>query len=362
MRAVVSVLAVVLMAGSVPAQEVERTVSLVDTLGRGCAPTCLGWNPATSKLYAAGYGGWVVAVDVRTGAVTSYIPAGSNDVGGILCSPEDNRVYWTNSDSSTVSVANGATDRLVTRLDVGYAPGAIARDPARNMVYAACYFGEVAVIDGGREQVTDRIRVGREPAALCFNPRDGRLWCANSGSSNVTAIDCATDSVLATVAVGRGPMALACGPADGRVYCANNGCGSTDSTLSVINPADCRVVSTAQVNWWPTALCYDSVGNRMFCVSDCSRRNLAMIDCAGDSVVGKVTVRGAPCAVACDPGSNRVYCVSVDSSCVTVVDGATNEVVATVAVGAGPTAVLYVPELDRVVVANTRDASISVIR
>lgn len=362
MSAIASVLAVVLLAGLAPAQEVERTISLVDSLGRGCGPTCLCWNPATSKLYAAGYGGWVVAVDMRTGVVAARMPAGSDDVGGILCSPEDNKVYWTNNDSSTVSVANGATDRLLTRLEVGYAPGAIERDPTRNKVYAACYFGEVAVIDGARDRVVGRIAVGREPSDLCFNPGDGRLWCVNSGGNDVTVVDCATDSVRATVAVGRGPLALACGAAGGRVYCANSGRASIDSTVSVIDPTDCRVVSTAQAGWWPVALSYSPAGNRVYCACGGSKQNFVVLDCAGDSVVDRLTVPGTQCAIACDPGSDRVYCVSADSNCVTVVDGATNKVEATIRVGDTPTAVLCIPELDRVVVANTRDASISVIR
>ena len=87
-----------------------------------------------------------------------------------------------------------------------------------------------------------RHRGGRvQPCALCYNPQDNKVYCANSGSDDVTVIDGASDSVVKTIAVGMDPCALTCNPAQNRIYVANYWSNSIsvirDSALGVAERA-----------------------------------------------------------------------------------------------------------------------------
>jgi YVTN family beta-propeller protein len=52
------------------------------------------------------------------------------------------------------------------------------------------------------------IAVGDGPFALVHNPTNNKIYCANSGSDNVTVIDGATNAVITTIGVGAYPLAF----------------------------------------------------------------------------------------------------------------------------------------------------------
>ena len=71
---------------------------------------------------------------------------------------------------------------------------------------------------------------GAYPVALMFDSTTDKVYCANTGSDDVTVIDCAVDSIITTIPVGDQPTALACNPFQNRTYVAN----VSSSSVSVI--------------------------------------------------------------------------------------------------------------------------------
>jgi YVTN family beta-propeller protein len=88
---------------------------------------------------------------------------------------------------------------------------------------------------------------------------------------------------------------------------------------------------------------------------------VSVIDGLGDSVLTRISIPGQyPLAVAYDIGHDKVYC-SVDST-VVVIDALTYRVTRTIPVGQYPGDMVWAPRHNRMLVANAKSSSISVIR
>jgi YVTN family beta-propeller protein len=120
---------------------------------------------------------------------------------------------------------------------VGYDPEHLCYNPLNNKVYCASTNGHsVTVIDGATDRVIATVATSRWPVALCYNPLDNRVYCI-SGSDSVTVIDGRTNQVVAAIPVGDYPTAICHGLAQNRVFVANNWSSSIsvlrDSTVGV---------------------------------------------------------------------------------------------------------------------------------
>src|SRR5919112_1991383 len=86
----------------------------------------------------------------------NLIPVGKTPVG-IAVDPNTNRIYVSNSNNNTVSVIDGATNRVIgDPIPVGEGPFGIAVDPNTNRIYVSNYFSDnntVSVIDGATNRV-----------------------------------------------------------------------------------------------------------------------------------------------------------------------------------------------------------------
>jgi YVTN family beta-propeller protein len=76
------------------------------------------------------------------------------------------------------------------------------------------------------------ITVGGSPIGIAFNPDNGFMYVANSGSNTVSVINPVTNTVVATIPVGATPFGIAFNPDNGFLYVTNQG----GNTVSVIAP------------------------------------------------------------------------------------------------------------------------------
>ncbi len=79
----------------------------------------------------------------------------------------------------------------------------------------------VSVIDTASNSVVATVGVGGRPIGIGITPDGSRAYVANSNSNSVSVIDTATNSVVATVGVGSYPQGLAITPDGSRAYVAN---------------------------------------------------------------------------------------------------------------------------------------------
>jgi YVTN family beta-propeller protein len=109
-----------------------------------------------------------------------------------------------NRDNNSVSVFDVANDKnqKVQEIPVGVEPRSIAITPNNEKVYETnTVSGTVWVIDAETYAVLKGIQVGTEPMGCALTPDGKKLYVANFGSDTVSVINTATDKVTATISL-----------------------------------------------------------------------------------------------------------------------------------------------------------------
>jgi YVTN family beta-propeller protein len=102
----------------------------------------------------------------------------------------------------------------------------------------------VSLIDGASNRVVATIPVGSEPVSVGVNPTTNRIYVTNSNSSTMSVIDGASNRVVATIPVGTDPSGVGVNPTTNRIYVANEG----SNTVIVV---DDRVLVPHDARFFP---------------------------------------------------------------------------------------------------------------
>jgi YVTN family beta-propeller protein len=218
--------------------------SVITDVPVGEFPLAIAVNEATNKVYvaccnvadAAQRQVWVI--DGATHA-TTQVPVGPF-AKAIAVNPVTNRIYVANGGATTVTVIDGATDTVLTTVDISNTPEYVAINRVTNKIYVARFSSPygVAVIDGATNATTFVAgQVG--PSHVAINETTNRIYVINSGGS-VTVINGASDSVITTInnsnsgANFSNPRMAAVNPATNRIYVVNAG----NTSMTVVNGVD----------------------------------------------------------------------------------------------------------------------------
>ena len=384
--------------------------SVIATVEVGGYPSALCYDSLDDKLYCGVQVTNVVAVlDGTCDTLLATIPVGDDPVA--LChNPADGKVYCANSDSNNVSVIDAMSDTTIATVHLlGYHnPLALFYCAANSSVYCVCDFphGRIMVIDGESDSIVAQVPLGDSPYALCYNPQTSRMFCSNRTSRTVSVIDCvrngqlaqipnvgsapsgicinpsrnrvycacefsdevavidgATNQLAGLVETGRRPAALAFSTTSGKLYSANRHGRYGDwpsSTVTAVLTGSDSIVATVQVGYWAAALCWNSLGDKIYCTNG-SSNSVSVISCASDSVLRSTRVGAFPTALCYNSTDNKIYCANYDSGSVSVIDGSTDLVVRTVRTGGTPAAFCYNAADDKVYSANGGAGTVSVI-
>ena len=100
----------------------------------------------------------------------------------------ENKIYIANSDSNSVSVINGQTNRLEGKpIEVGARPYGMLY--YKDRLYVANFGSDaVSVVDPNQRKVVNTIPVGGLPVGLSVNPLTGVIYVTNLGSKTVSEI------------------------------------------------------------------------------------------------------------------------------------------------------------------------------
>ncbi len=285
--------------------------TVIATVLVGDEATGVGVNPTTDRVYVANGDGTVSVIDGATNAVIATIPVVTPPVfNSFPCSvgvnATTNRVYAANFTDDTVSVIDGATNAVIATIPVVIPfPCSVGVNPSTNRVYVTNSGDTVSVIDGTLAEsdpanaVIATVPVGGQ--SIGVNPTTNRIYVGNNIDETVSVIDGASNAVVATVALGRvGPIAVEVNPTTNRVYVS--GGSVIDGTLAESDPANAVIAS---------------------------------LPATGHSI-------------GVNPTTDRIYVGNLNSSTVSVIDGASNAVVATIDLGLTPEAVGVNASTDRV--------------
>jgi YVTN family beta-propeller protein len=277
----------------------------------------------------------VSVVDTATNTVIATIPVGVQPAG-VAVSADGSKVYVANQGTGkipgSVSVIDSATNTATATIPLGLTgPGALAVTPDDSKVYVTDTRG-VSVIATATNAVTGTILVAG-PGNLAVSPDGNTVYV--TGSSGVSVIDAATNTVIATIPVGGGALAVT--PDGSKVYLTSSG------GVSVIATASNTVIATIPVDGGGLAVTPD--GSKVYIITGhiaSGAGTVSVIDTATNTVTATIPVGPEPTAVAVTPDSSKVYVADFSDS-VWVIDTTTNTVANTIYVFEFPVGVAIQP-------------------
>jgi YVTN family beta-propeller protein len=254
----------------------------------------------------------------------------------------------------TVSGFATVFNPVQTAIGVDANPFAVAVNPVTNRVYAS-HTGAVSVtvLDGATNGVLTTVNVGGPTTAIAVNPTAAshRVYAAQPTSlgSRIVAIAGATNSVVDTSGGGGyRPTALAVDTARNRVYVAANICFFDPQQITrICNPINGvamlalagdslgQVLDTLTRPGQARGMAYNPVTDRIYvAVSNGSVDTVKVIDPVSFQVVDSIEVPQGANGVAVNPVTNKIYVTNAgDPGSVSVIDGATHTVTAVVFLG-----------------------------
>src|SRR6185437_1595028 len=161
-------------------------------------------NPQTNMIYvldaATNNHGYISVIDGKTNSIVNTFSWGGFSQNGIGVNPTTNQIYVSNTITTTpppnsVSVIDGSTYQVVSTIpDASY--GYLAVNPITNRIYVADggYYSSgngntVSVIDGQTNTVSSKVQVGQFPFGIGINTVTNKIYVGNAVSATVSVID-----------------------------------------------------------------------------------------------------------------------------------------------------------------------------
>jgi len=216
-------------------------------------------DEAARRLYVS-HGNQVEVLDVDSGAIVGKIP-NTLGVHGIAVATELGRGFVSNGQSSTVTIFDLKSLKMISE-----------------------------------------VPVGKKPDAIIYDPATSRVFAFNGDGKSATAIDAGTGKIVGTIDLGGGPE-FAVADASGYVY--NN---VEDASLVLkINARSLKVEQR-----WPTAPCaapssiaMDRSNRRLFL--GCRSKVMAVMNADTGQVITTLPIGGHVDATAFDPASQLIF-------------------------------------------------------
>jgi YVTN family beta-propeller protein len=287
----------------------------------------------------------------------------------VAVSPIKNVLYVTNLRYDTVSVIDGATDKLLADIRVGNNPEGVSARSDRNMIYVAnSGSNTVSVIDGAKNRVLSNITVGLNPTDVATDDieegLDSFVFVANTDSNTVSVIDARVNKVISNITVGDQPGSIILNPVVNRLYVTN----SESNTVSVIDYFRssnqifrANIMANISVGSYPVNLELDQDTNRLYVINSKSN-TVSVIDGATNKVIDTVPVGITPYSITLDKKTDNLYVSNYGSNTVSIINASTNNVTSNIAVGRYPVNVELNPATDIVYVSNLGPKTLSEIK
>ena len=216
------------------------------------------------------------------------------------------------------------TPTLSATITVGNTPHGIAVTPDDSKVYVTnSVSNTVSVIDASTDMVTTTINVGNYPFGIIASPDGSKIYVANNGTNTISVIDVATDNVVNTFTVGTGPHGLAFSPDGYLLYVSNR----FDNTVSILISSSGSIYKTLSVGTSPRGLVSSKDGKRVYVANDGSD-NVSVIDVEA-LTVSNFSVGMSPFDVEVSTNDQYLFVTNTGSSSITMYDVSNNNLVLT---------------------------------
>jgi YVTN family beta-propeller protein len=165
-----------------------------------------------NRAYVTTNGKTVLVLDLTNGSVLKTIHDRSFiTTNGVALDPRHSRAYVQNEGSSSISVINTITNRVIKSVDTDHASNAVAVDPVAQQLFVANTDGTLSVINTVDDADTPvaTIDVSSAISAVVVNPALHRAYVTNLLENTVSEIDTQQNVVIGTIPVGPDPEGIA---------------------------------------------------------------------------------------------------------------------------------------------------------
>lgn len=254
-------------------------------------------------------------------------------LGGLVmlagAGPASATVYVSNTEFTTVSVIDTATNAVVTSIAVGSEPRNLAATPGGSRVYVPNRFDDnVSVISTQSNTAIATVNHASfdEPYAVAITPNGSEAWVAKkkgggSSTGSVTIIATLTNTVSGVIndVCFNSPEGILINPVLARAYVVNRGNG----TVCVVETGTRNVIATT-VGGEPRHAVATPDGAAIF-VARPSGDDVARINTANNAATSIPIASGDPRNMAITPSGDKIY-VPTQLSSVAVILTSNNSV------------------------------------
>jgi YVTN family beta-propeller protein len=188
-------------------------------------------NADTNTIYTTEQSGTLSVIDGNTNKVKNTLHVGKLPED-VTIDPVRDRIYVANPYLDTITVIDGKTVRAdsqnietngnnIPGIKVGRNPLKVAVDPDNNKIYVVDGVSDsVSIIEGANDRVMGSLKVaGGSPESIAVNPGNNRIYVTNG--STISIIDGNTNKVLPTkISLDQSPSDMAVNPNNNTIYLA----------------------------------------------------------------------------------------------------------------------------------------------
>jgi len=394
-KLITSLLIVGCIVACAPAQWLEKTIVLPDTMSSFGSPGTMLYNTGNNFLFIGCERGLAV-FDGLSNRLIAHVSSDHYDSHPGCYASQVNQLFWIGgSNDDALFILDGATGRELKYLVTHYIDS-VCYNPVVNRVYVTVHddsFSYLMIVSAASDSVVRMVNLGGVDysRSVCCDPLDNRVYVSSESTASVNVVDCGVDSIVGTIPVGGAGAHLVYNRVSDKLYCYGN-----DTTVTIIDchgdsvcghlsmPHSCLtatfnpvanklycadydgvdiisgqsgvLLGRVQFSREPRAMLFDSTDNLMWCsfYSD----TIAAIDGQGDSLSGEVAVSNSPSAMCCNPTSGRLY---VTEGHLTVVDPIQRKVDKRILLGFTPEAVCWATTSHKLYCAGGGEASLAVV-
>ncbi len=206
----------------------------------------------------------VAVLDANTGAYLGTLQTGDSNVAryanGVAYA--QGKIFVANRDSGSLSVIDGTSGSLMTKMAIGPLPLGVAGQPDR--VFVAIYgANQLASLDAISNTLMTKGNTGTEPSFVAVTTNAAYVSEYKNGTvSGVREFDLKGDP-LAFIQTGKGPFGLAADENSSRLFVSHRG----ERTLAVVDLLTHSVSRTVSLPFIPYAVAYNPNSHHLFIVA-----------------------------------------------------------------------------------------------
>ncbi|HJU03653.1 MAG TPA: YncE family protein [Nitrospiraceae bacterium] len=295
---------------------------------------------AKPRIYVANESSSTISVlDAKTFRLVGTIDTKNHSTHDLALTRDGTRLFATNLASGRLSVIDTNLLETVASIYIGNRCHVVALSNDNRQAWIA-NIGEdtISIMDTATYRVLGTIPLGKGPTSIAFS-QDGRFAFVSTQGKTVQVIDTATHQVVRTIPVGADPHFLVLSP-DGRIWGTNAG----GDDIFIIDPVTHEKVITMDVGPQPQQIAFGYKGmqgpNAYVTVSGLGKVVVINAEAKTLRVIDQIEVGKGPNGIWSNPEGTRLYVGQQPTNLLRVIDTGTNQIITTVSVGSKPVRVI----------------------